>query len=1394
MSSDNAQSAVTYTSISSYSDRPSWGIPLMNAGEFLEMDPYDEVAQQGQVHPLSPAYVPDPMELDEHMPVHVPEPEHLKYHAPSDDDILVEDDDEDPEKDPSEEHEPEDDDEDSRRIPIRSMSLRILMRLNHSRRTRLLIDDIPKEDMPPYRRFSFIAPLPGCDIAESSAAAARAPRSQYDFVYTLEAKKGLIRSSGHDAQTIARAADRAKDVGYVRALQASELRMMTSIEEVNLRTDRRDIRLEVNVAKGQRTAYETKLYERQSAEDLAVTQMMRIHTLEARARTDTVEEAGSSWTEGVVGLSQWLKKMESVFQISSCAIDNQVKFATCTLLGAALTWWNGHVRTLGHEAAYAMTWGNLKKKMTDKYCPKGEIKKLEIKLWNLRVKGNDVAAYTQRFQELTSMYTKFLADETEKVDKYISGLPNNIYGKKQNENKRKMDDSSRNNQQQPHKKQNVAWAYSAGPGEKKVYTRDLPLSIPTTTIITEIKKLEHATNAVTHDTSRIIAQTKEPWDGNGNDVAQGRAYALGGRDASPDSNVITGTFLLNNRYAKILFDTGADRSFVSTIFIALINITPTTLENHYDIELADGKIIEVNTIIRGCTLNFMNHPFNIDPMPVPLGSFDVTIRMDWLTKYHGVIICDVKIVRVPFGREMLNFQGNKDNQREESRLNIISCTKAQEYLSKGCDVFLAHVTMKEAKDKSEGMRLEDVSIVRDFHEDLPGIPPARQVEFQIYLVPGAAPVARAPYRLPPSEMKELAEQLQELSDKEFIRPSSSPWGSLVLFIKKKDGSFSMCIDYHEQNKLMVKNRYHQLRVREEDIPKTAFRTRYGHYEFQVMPFGLTNAPTVFTDLMNRMCKPYLDKFMIIFIDDILTYSKDKEEHEEHLKLILKLLKKEELYAKFSKCEFWISQVQFLGHVINSKGIHVDPAKIELIKDWVFPKSLTEIRQFLGLIGYYKRFIEGSENFIVYCDASHKGLGVVLMQNEKVIAYASRQRKIHKKNYTTHDLELGAVVFALKMWRHYLYGTRTLIMHESHKSKYSIHPGSDKMYQDLKQLYWWPNMKANIATYVGKCLTCFKVKAEHQKPSGLLVQPEISKWKWEKITMDFITKLPKTTNGYDTIWVIVDRLTKSTHFLPMRGNDPMERLMKLYMKEVVTRHSVPILIISDRDGRFMSLFWQALHKALGTRLDMSTAYHPKTTEFSYNNSYHSRIKAVPFEALYGRKCRSPVCWAEVRDAQLTGPEIIHVTTEKIIQIKSRIQAARDRQKSYDDLKRKPMDFQVGNRVMLKVSPWKGVVHFSKQEKLKPGYIGPFMKCLSDESLVIPLDELCIDDKLHFVEEPVEIMDREIKQLKRSRIPIIKVRWNSKRGPEFTREREDQFKQKYHTSSPRPHHRQVPRLKP
>ncbi|GJU69346.1 putative reverse transcriptase domain-containing protein [Tanacetum coccineum] len=597
-------------------------------------------------------------------------------------------------------------------------------------------------------------------------------------------------------------------------------------------------------------------------------------------------------TEAVASLSQWFERMESVF----------------------------HISNFGHDAAYGIPWKTLMKMMTDKYCPRNEIKKLEMEIWDLKVKGTDLTSYTQCFQELALLCGRMFPEESGKIEKYVGGLPDMGY-----------------------------------------FKRECP----------KLKNNNHRGNQVR----------------GGNVLA--KVYAVGNAGTNPDSNVVTGTFLLNNRYASILFNTGADRSFMSTAFSSQINITPTALDHYYDVKLADGRIIGLNTILRGCTLNILNHPFNIDLMPVELGSFDAIIGMDWLVKYQAIIVCAKKIIRIPWGNETLIVHGDGSNQGHEARLHIISYTKTQEYMLKGCLVFLANVNTKETEDKSEKKRLEDVPIVRDFPdvfpEDLPGLPPTRQVEFQIDLIPGAAPVARAPYRLAPSEMKELSEQLKELSDKGFIRPSSSPWGAPVLFVKKKDESFRMCIDYQELNKLTVKNRYplpriddlfdqlqgssvyskidlrsgyHQLRVREEDIPKTAFRTRYGHYEFQVMPFGLTNAPAVFMDLMNRVCKPYLDKFVIVFIDDILIYSKNKQEHEEHLKLILELLKKEELYAKFSKCEFWIPKVQFLGHVIDSQDIHVDPAKIESIIDWAPPKSPTDICQFLGLAGYYRRFIKG----------------------------------------------------------------------------------------------------------------------------------------------------------------------------------------------------------------------------------------------------------------------------------------------------------------------------------------------------------------------------------------------------------------------------------------------------
>ncbi|KAJ4717010.1 Retrotransposon protein, putative, Ty3-gypsy subclass [Melia azedarach] len=831
--------------------------------------------------------------------------------------------------------------------------------------------------------------------------------------------------------------------------------------------------------------------------------------------------------------------------------------------------------------------------------------------------------------------------------------------------------------------------------------------------------------------------------------------------------------------------------------------------------------------------------------------------------------------------------------------------------------FAPHLVDTEARKARRFERFIDV-----FPENLPGTPLDREIEFNIELVPGTTPISKTPYRMAPSELKELKKQLEELIEKGFIRPSVSPWGAPVLFVKKKDGTMRLCIDYRELNRIDLRSGYHQLKIKTEDIPKTAFRTRYGHYEFVVMPFGLTNAPATFMDLMNRVFKDYLDKFVIVFIDDILVYSKSKEEHEDHLRMVLQVLREKQLYAKFKKCEFWLHRIAFLGHVVSSEGISVDPSKIEAVVDWPRPTNIGEVRSFLGLAGYYRRFVEGfsriatpltqltrknvkfqwsdeceksfqelkhrlvtaqvltiptgSDGYVIYSDASLKGLGCVLMQNGKVVAYASRQLKNYEKNYPTHDLELAAVVFALKIWQHYLYGEKceiytdhkslkyfftqkelnmrqrrwlelvkdydctinyhpgkanvvadalsrksvgslatllttqkqilldfdkfgievvkgdikayvaqlsiqsTLIerikkaqqsdeflkkimeevlagrspgfvvsndgvlrfegrlcvpnnkdikheiLTEAHNSLYTIHPGSTKMYQDLRVIYWWVNMKKEIAQFVEQCLTCQQIKAEHQRPSGLLKPLLVPEWKWKRIAMDFVVGLPKTQKGYNAVWVIVDSWDK----------------------------------------------------------------HLSLVEFAYNNSYQSTIGMAPYEALYGRKCRSPVHWDEVGERKVLGPEIVQKTCEVIEKIRERMKVAQSRQKSYADNRRKSLEFAVSDKVFLKVAPMKGVMRFGKKGKLSPRFIGPFeilerigdvayqfalppslsgvhnvfhvsmlRKYIPSSEHVIRYELLHLREDLTYEETPIQILDRKEQVLRTRNIPFVKILWRN-----------------------------------
>ncbi|GJW95563.1 putative reverse transcriptase domain-containing protein [Tanacetum coccineum] len=582
----------------------------------------------------------------------------------------------------------------------------------------------------------------------------------------------------------------------------------------------------------------------------------------------------------------------------------------------------------------------------------------------------------------------------------------------------------------------------------------------------------------------------------------------------------------------------------------------------------------------------VRHPFNIDLMPVELGSFNVIISMDWLSRYQAVIICDEKVVRIPYGNEVLEILGDGCSGGDKSRLSIISCTKTQKYIKKG---------------------------------------------FQII-----------------SRIDDLFDQLQ---------------GSSVY------------------SKIDLRFGYHQHRVREDDIPKMAFRTRYGHYEFQVMPFGLTNAPTIFMDLMNQVCKPYLDKFMIVFINDILIYSKSKEDHEEHLKLILELLKKDELYANFRSVSFGSRSAQILA------------------------------------------LPEGSENFVVYFDASHKVLGVVLMQNEKgtkCVVFTD-----HKS--LQHILDQNELNMRQRRWLELL---------SDYDCEICYHPG-----------------KANavIAIYVSKCLTCAKVKAEYQKPYGLLVQPEIPQWKWENITMDFFTKLLKTTTGQGTIWVIVDRLSKSAHFLLVKETDSMEKLTRQYLKE----------------------------KALGTRLDMSTTYHPQTDGQSERTIQTLEATIRVLRLHHMKRCM--VVSADLLFAGLRLGIVSSLAQRLFMKRQRRSSKLRAEFKPLMIVRRgKPNPHYIGPfKILAKV----GTVAYQLElpEQLSrvhsTFHISNLKKCLSDETQVIPLDKIHIDDKLYFIEEPVKNMERKVKRLKQSRIPIVNVRWNLKRGPEFTWEREDQFHKKY-----------------
>ncbi|KAK8939259.1 hypothetical protein KSP39_PZI011311 [Platanthera zijinensis] len=1374
----------------------------------------------------------------------------------------------------------------------------------------------------------------------------------------------------------------------------------------------------------------------------------------------------------------WILRIETIFDTMRCPAERKVELVVFLLEGEAKRWWvnlmKGKFQTRGLAN---VTWAEFTREFTKWFVPRTEKRQLQEKFLRLVQGSRSVLQYEAEFSSLAYYAESAVATEEARCLRFQEGLRDDIRASvvpfdiieyallvekarlveldtekrlRRTEMKKRFKETS---QEKSGRTGEAPWKKKKQ--QQSVTTGSTQVSQTTATKCTKCGKMhrgecltgvcfycrqpghrrkdcpklqrdESSRGAPALPPQRMyhIGTSREgesiastPAEGARDErLIQARAFNLGQQEAKADDTVVTGMLLMHDQVLKILFDTGASQSFISTSILESIHTQPYHIAQPLSVLLPNSTVLmtKERAIV---SLPFNDKRIETDVAVLPLVEYDIILGMDWLSDREAVINCKTKEVafKCPDGSPMI-YQG----LGEVAKIGI-SAMKARKMVRKGCEAIL--VMIKEIKEEKKDIMT--VPVVRDyvdvFPEDLPGVPPTREVEFEIQVIEGAAPIAKTPYRMAPKELAELKIQLQELLDKKFIRPSTSPWGAPVLFVKKKEGSLRLCVDYRELNKLTIKNKYplpriddlfdqlvgarifskidlrsgyHQLRIREEDVFKTAFSTRYGHFEFVVMPFGLTNAPAAFMALMNSVFKAFLDQFVIVFIDDILIYSKTEEEHAQHLRQVLQTLREQQLYAKFSKCAFWLTEVAFLGHVINAEGLAVDPAKIEAILNWTRPKSVTEVRSFLGLAGYYRKFVkdfsklalpltqltrknmvftwgddcqqafdalkeklttapvlvmpEGSDGFQIYSDASYIGLGCVLMQRGRVIAFASRQLKDAEKNYPTHDLELAAVVFALKIWRHYLYGVRCEIFTDHKSLKYifdqreinlrqrrwlefikdyeldiQYHPGKANvvadalsrksiaalsvtsrynkkllcMLQDMEicvlltpeerqtQLYqmriqyslkeriqkaipqdpflmgiFEKLKKGEASAFVEKdallflndrlCVpdsdslrknilyeapnTPYSIHPEHQKPAGYLRSLPIPEWKWDDVAMDFVFGMPRSKAGNDGIWVIIDRLTKSAHFIPIKQSGPTEKLVELYINGIVRLHGIPRTIVSDRDGRFTSDLWRRVHNRLGTRLLFSTAFHPQTdgqsertiqmledllrmvvldlkgswekylslAEFAYNNSYQTTIQMAPFEALYGRRCRTPLSWAEDGETKLFPQKRTEKIEEKVRIIHQRMKIAQDRQQKYYNARHRLVEFAVGDQVCLKIKPFKGISRLQRIGKLSPRYVGPFpviervgevayrlalpvalqrlhdvfhvsalRRYIPNPELMISASDVQIEADLSSPTTPYQIVDRQSKNLRNRQVNFVKVWWTGHPAKEATWERED-----------------------
>ncbi|KAL0537322.1 hypothetical protein IC582_026299 [Cucumis melo] len=1231
-----------------------------------------------------------------------------------------------------------------------------------------------------------------------------------------------------------------------------------------------------------------------------------------------------------------------------CPEDQKVQCAVFMLTDRGTAWWETTERMLGGDVSQ-ITWQQFKESFYAKFFSASLRDAKRQEFLNLEQSDMTVEQYDAEFDMLSRFAPEMIATEAARADKFVRGLRLDIQGLVRAFRPATHADALRlavdlSLQERANSSK------TAGRGEA---ARGKPLC--TTCGKHHLGRCLFGTRTCFkcrqegHTADRCpLRLTGNAQNQGAGAPHQGRVFATNKTEAKKAGTVVTGTLPVLGHYALVLFDSGSSHSFISSAFVLHARLEIEPLHHVLSVSTPSGECMLSKEKVKACQIEIAGHVIGVTLLVLDMLDFDVILGMDWLAANHASIDCSRKEVTFnPPSMASFKFKGGGS----KSLPQVISAIRASKLLSQGTWGILASVVNTREVDVS----LSSEPVVRDypdvFPEELLGLPPHREVEFAIELEPGTVPISRAPYRMAPAELKELKVQLQELLDKGFIRPSVSPWGAPVLFVKKKDGSMRLCIDYRELNKVTVKNRYplpriddlfdqlqgatvfskidlrsgyHQLRIKDGDVPKTAFRSRYGHYEFIVMSFGLTNASAVFMDLMNKVFREFLDTFVIVFIDDILIYSKKEAEHEEHLRMVLETLRDNKLYAKFSNCEFWLKQVSLLGHVVSKAGVSVDPAKIEAVTGWTRPSTVSEVRSFLGLAGYYRRFVENFSRIATpltqltrkgapfvwskACEDSFQNLKQKLVTapvlTGKVVAYASRQLKSHEQNYPTHDLELAAVVFALKIWRHYLYGEKIQIFTDHKSLKYFFtqkelnmrqrrwlelvkdydceilyHPGKANVVADalsrkvshsaalitrqaplhrdleraeiavsvgavtmqLAQLTVQPTLRQRIID--AQSNDPYLVEKRGLAEAGQAVEFSLSSdggLLFERRLCVPSDRLPRTLRGFTVIWVVVDRLTKSAHFVPGKSTYTASKWAQLYMSEIVRLHGVPVSIVSDRDARFTSKFWKGLQTAMGTRLDFSTAFHPQTDgqterlnqvledmlracelefpsswdshlylmEFAYNNSYQATIGMAPFEALYGKCCRSPVCWGEVGEQRLMGPELVQSTNEAIQKIRSRMHTAQSTQKSYADVRRKDLEFEVGDKVFLKVAPMRGVLRFERRGKLSPRFVGPFeileridpvayrlalppslstvhdvfhvsmlRKYVPDPSHVVDYEPPEIDENLSYTEQPVEVLAREVKTLRNKEIPLVKVLCRNHRVEEATWEREDDMRSRY-----------------